>query len=108
MTTKLTASKRIGAMSDFCINHFGTDHAEDFCAEECSELIQALMKVQRPDISEARRAQAVMNIAEEAAQVIYTLEVVLTKHGMSLSDLDQSVIPKLIKYNVKDPGPYGL
>lgn len=100
----LTTSKRISAMAEFCIDYFGTEQAENLCAEECSELIQALLKVQRPDISEEKRQQTIRNIATEMSQVLYTMEEVMEKYGITLKDLDYEVIPKLQKYNVSDPG----
>lgn len=100
----LTTSKRISAMAEFCIDYFGTEQAENLCAEECSELIQALLKVQRHDISEEKRQQTIRNIATEMCQVLYTMEEVMEKYGITLKDLDDEVIPKLQKYNVSDPG----
>ena len=102
--THLTQSKRINAMAEFCVDYFGLEHAENLCAEECSELIQALLKVQRPDISEEKRDETIRNIAQELSQVLYTAEEVMMKYGLTLRDLDYEVLPKLQKYGISDPG----
>ena len=69
------------------IEHYGADLQTVVCMEECSELIQAISKMQRGKDNRA-------NLIEEVADVMICIEILKQVYGISDNEIQNYVCQK--------------
>lgn len=96
-------SKIIQKFADWCLENFPETDRNMVCAEECSELIQVLLKTYRSDYTDEQKAKLRDHIIEEMSQVMYTVEEVRQHYNITVEELEAAVIKKYHKYGVELP-----
>lgn len=92
---------KMKTFADWCYDHFDKDGIEDRLAEECAELIQVLMKLNRKDLSFEKIEEANDNLAEEICHVLFIIDNIRHEYNVTDDALDAKIKEKYEKYNLE-------